>query len=89
MNCTSANTSLSSTFCRALGKEKLPSRRQVMVTELCRAFAILALDKEGSSGPPLPVPLSRAPIGTRQSELLCGVPDGWALDKRGSSGHLC
>jgi hypothetical protein len=32
-NCTSAAISLPSTFCRALGKEKSPSRRQVTVTD--------------------------------------------------------
>jgi hypothetical protein len=34
----------------------------------------------------LPVPLPRAPVGTRQSGLHCRVPDGRALDKGGSSG---
>jgi hypothetical protein len=33
VNCTSATTSLPSTICRALGKEKSPSRRQVTVTD--------------------------------------------------------
>jgi hypothetical protein len=33
VNCTSATASLPSTICRALGKEKSPSRRQVTVTD--------------------------------------------------------
>jgi hypothetical protein len=63
-NYTSAATSLSSTFCRALSKEKSPSRHQAKVTEplsgilldsrqrlsLCRVPVGLALEKEGSSG---------------------------------------
>jgi hypothetical protein len=64
-NCTSATASLPSTFCRALGKEKLPSRRQVMMTDplssvffgtrqrvqFYRVPAIMAFGKDGSSGP--------------------------------------
>jgi hypothetical protein len=75
-NCTSATTSLPSTFCRALGKEfaechlvlgkeKSSSRCQVTVTDplssvflgtrqrcqFCRVSAIMALGKDGSSGP--------------------------------------
>jgi hypothetical protein len=63
-NCTSAVASLSSTFCRALNKEKSRSRRQAKVTEplpgilldsrqrlsLCRVPVGLALEKEGSNG---------------------------------------
>lgn len=63
VNCTSATASLLSTFCQALGKKvtittpsdsdgALPSvllntRQKIL---LCRVSAILALDKEGSSG---------------------------------------
>jgi hypothetical protein len=61
-------------FCRALVKEKSLWRRQVIETEtlpsvltrtqqkgsLCRVAAGQALDKEGSSGPPLQ-PLCREP----------------------------
>jgi hypothetical protein len=64
-NCTSATASLPSTFCRALGKEKSPSRCLVTVTDplpsvffgtrqrgqFCRVSAITALGKDGSSGP--------------------------------------
>jgi hypothetical protein len=64
-NYTSATASLPSTFCRALGKEKSPSRRQVTVTDplpnafcgtrqrgqFCRVFALEALGKDWSSGP--------------------------------------
>jgi hypothetical protein len=59
-NCTSATASLPSTFCRALGKEKSPSRRHVTVTDplpsafcgtrqrgqFCRVFARETLGKD-------------------------------------------
>jgi hypothetical protein len=88
-NCTSATVSLPSTFCRVLGKEKSSSRRQVTVTnplssvffgtrqigQFYRVPAIMALGKDGSSGP------------HRQS--LCRVSNGLALGKESSSGPVC
>jgi hypothetical protein len=88
-NYTSAAVSLPSTFCRALGKEKSPSRRQVTVTDplpsvffstrqrgqFCRVSAITALGKEGSSGP--------------HRQFLCRVSSGPVLGKESSSGPLC
>jgi hypothetical protein len=97
MNCTSTTASLPSIFCRALDKvfvkwqlaldnEKSSSWRQVMVTE--SLMSVCYPGKEGSTGPLLPVPLLRAPVGTLQSGLLYRVSDGWALGKGGSSGPL-
>jgi hypothetical protein len=74
-NCTSATTSLPSTFCRALGKEfaechlilgkeKSPSRRQVTVTD----------------------PLPSVFLGTRQRGQFCRVSSAMALGKDDSSG---
>lgn len=83
-NCTSATASLSSTFCRALSKEKSPSLRQVTMTEtlpsvpngtrqrgsFCRVPAGLTLGKEGSSGPPRQALCRQPQVGTRQRESI-------------------
>jgi hypothetical protein len=74
-NCTSATTSLPSTFCRALGKEftechltlgkeKSPSRRKVTVTD----------------------PLPSVFFGSRQRGQICRVSAITAVGKDGSSG---
>jgi hypothetical protein len=98
-NCTSATASLSSTFCRALGKdfaechlalgkEKSPSRRQVTVTDpLPSAFCDTR--QRLVQWTPQPVPVPRALVGTRQRRLLCRVSGGLALGKEPSSGPLC
>jgi hypothetical protein len=84
-NCTSATTSLSSTFYRALSIEKSLSRRQVTMTEtlpsvpndtrqrgsLCRVPAGLTLGKEGSSVPPRQALCRQPRVGTRQREHQC------------------
>jgi hypothetical protein len=87
-NCTSATASLPSTFCRALGKEKSPSRRQVTVTDpLPSAYG----DTRQSlvQWTPQPVPAPRALVGTRQRRFLCRVSGGLALGKEPSNGPLC
>jgi hypothetical protein len=90
-NCTSATASLSSTFCRALGKvgkEKSPSRRQVTVTDpLPSAYGDTR--QRLVQWTPQPVPVPRALVGTRQMRFLCRVSGGLALGKEPSSGPLC
>jgi hypothetical protein len=86
-NCTSATASLPSTFCRALGKEKSSSRRQVTVTDplpsascdtrqrrlLCRVSGGQALGKEPSSGP-LCQYLCRVPWQKHSAKMSLPVP---------------
>jgi hypothetical protein len=87
-NCTSATASLPSTFCRALGKEKSPSWRQVTVTDpLPSAYGDTR--QRLVQWTPQPVPVPRALVGTRQRRFLCRVSGGLALGKEPSSGPLC
>src|SRR5688500_7096742 len=63
-NCTSATSSLPSTFCRALGKEKSPSRRQVTVTDPLPSVCSRGPRQRLVQWAPPPVPVPRALVGT-------------------------
>jgi hypothetical protein len=89
VNCTSATASLPSTICRALGKEKSPSRRQVTVTDPLPSVYTRGPRQRLPQWAPLPVPVPRALVGTRQRRLLCRVSVGQVLGKEPSSGPLC
>jgi hypothetical protein len=88
-NCTSATTSLLRTFCRALDKEKPSSRRQVTVTEPLSSACWTNTRQRRLQCASLPVPLSSAPRGTRQSLSLCRVTAGLAHNKWSTNGSLC
>jgi hypothetical protein len=60
---------------RPLGKEKQPLRRRVTETESLPSVCLTALSKESARGVPMSGTLSSAWYGTRQSVLLCRVPE--------------
>jgi hypothetical protein len=67
--------SLPSTCSRALGKEKQPLRRRVTETTSLPSVCLTALGKEFTRVVPISGTLPSAWYGTRQSVLLCRVPE--------------
>jgi hypothetical protein len=60
---------------RTLGKKKQPLRRRLMETTSLPSVCQSALDKESARGVPMSGTFSSVWYGTRQSVLLCRVPE--------------
>jgi hypothetical protein len=89
VNCTSTTISLSSTFCRALGKEKSSSRHQVTVTKTLSSVYYTDTQQRSILWAPLLVPLPSVLGGTQKRLRFRQVSTGLVLGKGSTSWPIC